>query len=438
MAREDARVRVVEDRCLDAPAEQLLRLAHEVLVERVLGRDEHREAVAASARAAPLLAQRRDRSRKADRDHRVEQADVDPELERVGRGDPEQVALGEAPLDLAALLDGVARAVGREPRVVAEPVGREAVDQLGRLAALGEGERAKAALDECRLELRSLRERRSAQPELDIEQRRVPEDDGALGAGRCVVPDHRHRRPEQRLAELARVRDRGRGEQELRLGAVDRRDPAKAPQHVGDVRSEHAAVDVRLVDDDVAEVREHLAPALVVREQPDVDHVRVGQDRVRPLADLPALVGRGVAVVDRRPQLRDAQRGQRAELVLRERLRRVQVEHTVLGRPHEVVEDRQVERERLAGRGAGGDHEVLAPRGRVPRGALVGVELRNADRRPDAWVELVRERCRSGLARGLVGAVGELLSCEQLLRQNEACARHSPMLASPHRGARWG
>ena len=222
MAGEDARVRVVEDRRLDAPAEQLLRLAHEVLVERVLGRDEHREAVAAPPGAAPLLAQRGDRSREADRDHRVEQADVDPELERVGRRDAEQVALGEAPLDLAPLLDGVAGAVGREPRVVAEPLGREAVDQLGRLAALREGERAQAALDEAGLELRRLRERRSAQPELDVEERRVPEDDGALGARRRVVADHRHRRPEQRLAELARVRDRRRGEQELRLGAVDR------------------------------------------------------------------------------------------------------------------------------------------------------------------------------------------------------------------------
>ena len=109
VAGEDARVRVVEDRRLDAPAEQLLRLAHEVLVERVLGRDEHREPVAAPAGAAPLLAQRRDRAREADRDHRVEQADVDPELERVGRRDAEQLALGEPPLDLAALLGACSR-----------------------------------------------------------------------------------------------------------------------------------------------------------------------------------------------------------------------------------------------------------------------------------------------------------------------------------------
>ena len=103
VAVEHARVRVVEDRRLDAPLEQRLRLAHEVLVERVLGRDEDREPVPAPAGAAPLLAQARDRAREADGDRAVEQADVDAELERVGRGDAEELALDEPPLDVAPL-----------------------------------------------------------------------------------------------------------------------------------------------------------------------------------------------------------------------------------------------------------------------------------------------------------------------------------------------
>ena len=116
VAGEHARARVIEDRRLDAPAEELVRLAHEELVERVLGRDEHREPVAAAPGAAPLLAQRGDRAGKADGDHRVEQADVDPELERVRRRDAEQLAGGEPPLDLAPLGRGVAGAVRREER----------------------------------------------------------------------------------------------------------------------------------------------------------------------------------------------------------------------------------------------------------------------------------------------------------------------------------
>ena len=45
------------------------RLAHEVLVERVLARDQDGEPVAAAPGAAPLLAQARDRAGEADRDH---------------------------------------------------------------------------------------------------------------------------------------------------------------------------------------------------------------------------------------------------------------------------------------------------------------------------------------------------------------------------------
>ena len=133
---------------------------------------------------------------------RVEQADVDPQLERVRGADAEQVALAEPPLDLAPLCRRVAGAVRREVRVVAEPLGGEAVDQLGRLAALRERERPQAALDEQRLELRGLGERRAAQAELVVEQRRVPEDDGALGPRRRVVADRpsRGRRAARRRA----------------------------------------------------------------------------------------------------------------------------------------------------------------------------------------------------------------------------------------------
>ena len=118
VAVEDAVIRVVEDRRLDSPAEQRLRLAHEVLVERVLAGDENREPVSAPAGASPLLAQAGDRAGEADRDRAVEQADVDSELERVGRRHAQQLALDQPPLDLAALLRRVSGAIGSEPRAV--------------------------------------------------------------------------------------------------------------------------------------------------------------------------------------------------------------------------------------------------------------------------------------------------------------------------------
>ena len=99
---EHARIRVIENRRLDAPAEQRVRLAHEVLVERVVRGNEHRDAMTLPARPAPLLAQTGDGARKPHRDHAVEQADVDAELERIRRGDTEQLAGGEPLLDVAS------------------------------------------------------------------------------------------------------------------------------------------------------------------------------------------------------------------------------------------------------------------------------------------------------------------------------------------------
>ena len=115
MPVEHARVRVVENRRLDGAGEERLGVAHEELVERVLARDENGDAVTPATRAAPLLAQRGDRAGERDRDRAVERADVDPELERIGRGDAEQLAGHQPPLDLAPLRGRVAGAVGREP-----------------------------------------------------------------------------------------------------------------------------------------------------------------------------------------------------------------------------------------------------------------------------------------------------------------------------------
>src|SRR5205823_12857601 len=173
MAVEHARVRVVEDRGLDATAEKRLRLAHEVLVEGVLGGDEHGEAVASAPGTAPLLAQARDRARKPDRDRAVEQADVDAELERVRGRNAEQVAVDEAPFELAPLLRRVAGAVRREAlRLVGvHPLRGHAVDELGRLAAPREAERPALPPHDRGEQARRLAERARTDAELGVEER---------------------------------------------------------------------------------------------------------------------------------------------------------------------------------------------------------------------------------------------------------------------------
>ncbi len=185
MRVEDPVVRVVEPGRLDTPPEEGFRLAHEELVERVLACDQHCKTVIAPAGASPLLAQRGDGSREAHGDRAVEPPDVDSELERVGCGDAKQLAVHQPSLDLPPLRGRVAGAVRCESRGCrgVDTLGGEAVDQLGRLPALGEADRAQTARDEPGHQERRLRQRARANAELRVEQSRIPEDDVALRPG---------------------------------------------------------------------------------------------------------------------------------------------------------------------------------------------------------------------------------------------------------------
>jgi hypothetical protein len=66
--------------------------------------------------------------------------------------------------------------------------------------------------------------------------------------------------------------------------------PAQPAQQLRDVASERAAVGVQLVDHDVLQATEERRPAIVVREQPGVEHLGVGEHDVGLLADPRALL----------------------------------------------------------------------------------------------------------------------------------------------------
>ncbi len=282
-------VLVVEDRGLDRALEELVRVAAEELVECVVARDVDRQPAPAAARPAPHLAQRGDGAREGHADRGVERADVDPELQRVRRHDAEQVAADQPRLELAPLLRRVAGPVGRDPRgelrlpAALQLEHGEARHQLDGLARLHEHDRPRALDDEAGEQVGGLGERRAARLRRGVGDRRVPHRDRALGARRAVARDDRHVvEARQPRGQLARVGDRRRREQEARGGAVQLADPPQPPQHVGDVRAEDAAVDVGLVDHDHREVLEEVAPGGVVGQDPEVQHVRVGQDHVGP------------------------------------------------------------------------------------------------------------------------------------------------------------
>ena len=267
------------------------------------------------------------------------------------------------------------------------------MDQLGGLAALCEADRAQTARHEPGHQERCFGERARADAEIRVEQRRIPEHDIALRLSRGVRLDDRCRLAGQRGCELTRIRDGGRGQQELGLGAVDTGEPPQPPQDVADMGAEDAAVDVCLVDDDVAQVVQHVAPPVVVGEDADVQHVRVRQDHVRAAPDLPPSLGLRVAVVDGGAKSRQAEPREAARLILGQRLRRIEVEGACGRLARDRVEHREVESERLPGRRTGRDDDVLAARGRLPRFGLMGVEAADpysSERGLDPVVELRR------------------------------------------------
>src|SRR5204862_1562307 len=103
----------------------------------------------------------------------------------------EELSFDEAPLDLAPLRRGIARAVRSEPLrdLGLDALGREPMDKLRRLAAFREADRPQAAGDEASHQPRCVAERTCAKSEFLVEKRGVPERDRPLGAWRRVVVD---------------------------------------------------------------------------------------------------------------------------------------------------------------------------------------------------------------------------------------------------------
>ncbi len=196
--------------------------------------------------------------------------------------------------------------------------------------------------------------------------------------------------------------------------------------------AEDAAVDVGLVDHDVAQVLEDVSPAVVMGQEPDVQHVGVREDEVGPFPDLPALLGGRVAVVDRRPQARELELGQAPRLILGERLRRVEVERPLLRIGRERVQHREVEGERLPARGARRDDDVLASPCRFQGFDLVHVELLDAAPAKSigkSGMEVRRERGEASLLRRDNRGVRDLLGREELVPES-GCHGHGAMVAS--------
>ena len=335
VGRQDVLVGGVDDRGLDRLAEQRLGVRDQIGVERVVAGDEHAESVAVTATgAADLLPHRGPGAGEARHHHGVEPADVDAELERVGGGQPGELAGAQGPLDRAAFLGEVAAAVGRDlagqRRVdVGEQVGRGQRNVLGPAPRPDEGERAHALEDQVGQQVGGLGRGGAAHGRAVLagvgRERRLPERDRDLAARRGVVDDRQHVEPGEPMGVHLGLGDGGRGEHERRVGAVRRAHPPQPPQHLRDVRAEHAPVVVALVDHDVVQRAQELRPAVVGGQQGPVQHVGVGQHVLGVVAGPLPLLARAVAVVGGDADV-EPQRLEPGQLVLGQRLGRAEVE----------------------------------------------------------------------------------------------------------------
>jgi hypothetical protein len=187
-------------------AEEVRRVAHQVLVDGLVVRDHHRErGIEAAARATRLLPRARDRRREAHDHRRVERAHVDAELERVGRDHARELAREQPPLDRAPLLGQVAAAIGRDlrgqrRRLRQQRLVRVAVDDLGGDPRLGEHDRRGAAPQEVGEDPPAVAVRRPALELVLVEEARVPERDRLRAARGAVVVDHARLAADQREA----------------------------------------------------------------------------------------------------------------------------------------------------------------------------------------------------------------------------------------------
>ena len=364
-------------------------MVDDVLVDRRARCDEDGDAGALPpAGPAELLPRGGHRTRVAGQDRDVEAADVDAQLERVGRDDTEDLAVAQPALDRSAFGRQVAAAIAPDaavrPIALAQRLPQAREQQLDRDPRPPEHDRLATGPEEGQRPALGQGDRRSAGAAGRFHDRWVDQQHVPL-AGRGAVPiDEPGRATGQHRRQLGGVPDGRRAAHDDRATAVVGTDPEQPAEHVGDVAAEHAAVRVQLVDHDQLELLEQLEPLRVVRQDRRMEHVRVGHD------DLP---GRSHGRPDRRRRVAVVRRGddrqlgrgcqltELGDLVLAEGLGREEEQcpgRRVLG---DGLQGWQRVAQRLARRSGRHDHDVLAGMDRLDRLGLVGVEAFDAPRR---------------------------------------------------------
>ena len=410
VAEEDVQVVRIEQRVFRRLAQEIIRVADDVLIDGSGGRNVEDDARPLSAACTTcLLPGAGDGARVAAEHAGIQRADVNAQFEGVGGDHRVDVARAQALLDLAALRGQIAAAVAPHPARIAQRIANEILEVLRQhlhsQAGAGKGDGLDAVLQQHGGDVARLRQNTPADPQLAVHHRRIVEHEVPCTHGGAVIIDHVDGAARERLRQLLGIGDGGRAEDELRLGAIEIAQAQQAAQDIGQVGAEHAAVGMDLVDDDILQVLEQLDPLGVVGQDAGMQHVRVGDDDVTRLPHGLTGSAGGITVVgvgfDIYAHFLD-QLVQLADLVGGEGFGREQVQGPGVLVFEDGGEDGQVIAHGFA-RGRGGDHDDIPPGEDFADGmGLVGIELVHAAARQHRL-----EACIEGLGeRGIMGLPG--------------------------------
>ena len=384
----------------------------EILVERVLGGDEDPETLAPPPCTTPLLPKRRGRSGEPNRNRAIQVADVDTQLERVGRDDAEQLPVGEGSLDPPAILG---RCIPRGRRRAAEPLRGRAVRAL---ASISYTNSQPARL----LANTMVRTPRATSPASSVAASpnvlaRTPSSSSSSGGFQMAISRSAAGEPSSSTTVTGPPASRSAASPGLAMVADVIANLGLAPYSRHSLRNRAMTFTTWAPNTP----RYAWASSMTTHSRLCSTSAHAECRGRMPACSMSGLVSNRLPASARRVgrevrcRRRTAPGGRRAPcqpceragLILRERLGGVEVDRAGLGIGLSASQHRQVERQRLARRRGGDDREVPLP-GRGVRLGLVAVEARDPGLRESfsqSRVEIVGEWfdhflvCRQDLAR---------------------------------------
>src|ERR1700688_342571 len=102
---------------------------------------------------------------------------------------------------------------------------------------------------------------------------------------------------------LPRIGDRRRATNELWLAAIKIRNAPQTSQNIAKMAAKYATVGVQLIKHDISQIFKEPRPSRVMRKNPSVQHVRIGQYDMAFFAYSFARVAGRVTVVGEDPKL---------------------------------------------------------------------------------------------------------------------------------------